>query len=105
MSQLRSPFSAGFTASAADDLAVTLKALAEPTRLKSLALLHALGPQAPVDIEQELGTVAQPTLAHHLRILETAGLIASRKAGVYVIKALVPGRMAAIAHLLDPGAA
>jgi ArsR family transcriptional regulator len=100
---LCSPFSAGFTTSAADDLAATIKVLAVPNRLKILALLHANGPLAVHQITDRLGTVAQPTVSHHVGILTAAGLIVKQRTGVEVTCALAGGRMAAIAHLLDPG--
>jgi protein-tyrosine-phosphatase len=48
-------------------------ALAEPVRLRIVDLL-TVGDAAPVELQQELG-VSSSLLAHHLRILETAGFI------------------------------
>lgn len=102
MSQLRSPFSAGFTTSAADDLAATLQVLASPHRLKILAMLNANGPMTSLEIERGLGTLGQPTVAHHLRILIDAGLVDSRRDKPFITRVLVPGRMRSLAWLLLP---
>lgn len=102
MTTLRSPFSAGFTASAAEDLAATLQVLASPHRLKILAMLNASGPMTGIEIELCLGGLKQPTLSHHLRVLDRAGFITSATRGVYITRTLVPGRMRAVSLLLDP---
>lgn len=104
MIPLRSPFSAGFGDSAALDLACALKVLAEPNRLKILALLRSSGPMTGVEIEQYLTHLAQPTISHHLRVLDEAGLISTHreKSGV-AVRRLVPDRMRVLATLLNPG--
>lgn len=104
MTALRTPFSPGFTSEAAVDLADTLMVLAEPTRLRILALLHASGPMTGVEIVACF-RLKQPTISHHLRLLAEAGLITSRKEGVFTVRSLRAGRMSALAHLLDPGGA
>jgi len=100
---LRSPFAAGFGPGAAVDLADTLKALAEPSRLRILAILRAEGPLTGVEIETRLGTLKQPSIAHHLRILGEAGLVTATKHGAYVVRELATDRLLTVAALLTPG--
>lgn len=102
MTTLRSPFSRGFTPSAAEDLAFTLKVLADPTRLKILAMLHANDPMSVTELTAKL-PLSQPTVSHHLRILDEAGLVIARRDHQFVLRRVSKGRMRAIAHLLDPG--
>lgn len=52
-----------------------LKALADPTRLRMLSILCEHGSIVTVsDLEESIGTLSQPTLSHHLRILTDAGI-------------------------------
>lgn len=64
-------------------LAASLKALADPTRLRMLDLL-AEQPEAlcVCDVTSQFD-LHQPTISHHLRILREAGLIRGEKRGVW----------------------
>jgi ArsR family transcriptional regulator len=69
---------------------VTLyQALADPTRLRILALLAERGPAAPggevcvCHIHGSLG-LTQPTASRHLAYLRRAGLVSARRAGVWM---------------------
>lgn len=94
-------------APAAEDLARSLKALADPTRLRLLSIIAAHeGAEACVcDLTGPVG-LSQPTVSHHLRILADAGLVTRDKRGVWAYYALVPGAVAQVTgHLaahLDP---
>ncbi len=59
-----------------------LQALAQETRLEALRLLVQAGPQglAAGQIGQRLG-VAAPTLSFHLKAMQQAGLVTSRRDG------------------------
>lgn len=105
MTALRSPFSAGFTDRAADDLAATLKALAAPNRLKILALLHAHGELTAGQIEERLGNISQPTVAHHLGALQRAGLITGTREDQWIWRRLNPDAFTQLALLLNPDGA
>jgi len=59
------------------------KALADPTRLRLLSLLSEHGGKICVSELVECFTLAQPTLSHHLRILQSAGLIDNHKYGLH----------------------
>ncbi|WP_026927934.1 ArsR family transcriptional regulator [Granulicoccus phenolivorans] len=52
-------------------------ALADPVRLRIVDLL-TLGDAAPVELQRALG-ISSSLLAHHLRLLETAGLVARHR--------------------------
>lgn len=62
-------------------LAGALKALTDPNRLFIFHLLRQAGrPMTGVEV-LDAGTVAQPTVAHHLRTLHVAGLVDRRREG------------------------
>ena len=64
--------------------AYLLKALADPYRLQIIDLLHChRGMMNVLGIVETLGSIAQPTVSHHLRILRDAGIIDYRKEGLY----------------------
>jgi ArsR family transcriptional regulator, arsenate/arsenite/antimonite-responsive transcriptional repressor len=63
-----------------------LKALGDPHRQNILRLL-ARQEMGACEIIQAIG-LAQPTIAHHLRILKQAGLISSQKEGKFVFYTL-----------------
>ena len=75
----------------ADDLARRLKAVADPTRLRMISMLANLpGLEACVcDIPEALG-VSQPTVSHHFKVLNEAGLVDRRKDGTWVHYRLRP---------------
>jgi ArsR family transcriptional regulator, arsenate/arsenite/antimonite-responsive transcriptional repressor len=92
-----------------DDLAATLKVLADPTRLAILDFLRA-----PVesccsrddgvcacDLETFLG-VSQPTVSHHMKQLVDAGLVTAEKRGRWVYYALDPAAFQAVMRGLEP---
>ena len=61
-------------------LADLFAAVADPTRLRILALLRDRGETPVEDLVAEVG-LSQPAVSHHLRTLRTAGLVESRKDG------------------------
>ena len=64
-------------------LAVQLKALADPTRLRILDLLaEQQEPVCVCDITDQFDQ-HQPTISHHLRLLRQAGLVDCEKRGVW----------------------
>ncbi|BDZ51454.1 putative transcriptional regulator, ArsR family protein [Frondihabitans sucicola] len=82
----------------AEALAKTLKALADPARLRLISMVAAHdGHEACVcDLIEPLG-LSQPTVSHHLKILVDAGLLSRDKRGVWAYYALVPGALDAVA--------
>jgi ArsR family transcriptional regulator, arsenate/arsenite/antimonite-responsive transcriptional repressor len=101
------------TAEQAADLARTLKALADPTRLRlvSMVAAHDGGEACVCDLTEPLG-LTQPTVSHHLKILVDAGIFSRDKRGVWAYYALRPAALQALADILgadrrprDPSAA
>jgi len=82
-------------------LAQTVKALADPTRLRLVSLVAAHGGEACVcDLTAPVG-LSQPTVSHHLKVLVDAGLMTRDKRGVWAYYALVPGALDALARVLS----
>lgn len=94
---------AGPTMSAQDAEAAarTLKALADPTRLRLLSILaaHEGGEACVCDLTEPVG-LSQPTVSHHLKVLTEAGFVTRDKRGVWAYYTLVPGAVRALStHL------
>lgn len=87
---------------AASSVATTLKALAEPLRLRMLSAI-ATDPrgEACVCDLAELTDVSQPTVSHHLKVMKDAGLLASERRGTWVWYRVVASRKNAVTALLD----
>ena len=92
----------GLDATTAERLADTLKALAEPTRLRLVSLIAAHpGAEACVcDLTAPVG-LSQPTVSHHLKILTEAGLLDRTQRGKWAYYRLVPGALAALTDALS----
>lgn len=89
------------SAEEAADLSRTLKAIADPARLRLLSLVaaHDGGEACVCDLTEPLG-LSQPTVSHHLKVLVDAGLLCRDKRGVWAYHALVPGALDALAGVL-----
>jgi ArsR family transcriptional regulator len=85
----------------AESLAKSLKALADPARLRLVSLVAASeGDEACVcDLTDMLG-LSQPTVSHHLKVLTDAGFLTRSKRGTWAYYALVPGALDAVAGLI-----
>lgn len=59
-----------------------MKALSDPNRVKIVKMLQARE-MCVCEIRAALG-LAQPTISKHLKVLEDAGLVTSRKEGLWV---------------------
>ncbi|MGI8868962.1 MAG: ArsR/SmtB family transcription factor [Mycobacteriales bacterium] len=92
-------------AAAAERLAVVLKALAEPTRLRLVSLIAAHeGAEACVcDLTAPVG-LSQPTVSHHLKVLIDTGLLEREQRGKWAYYRLVPGALDALAGMLSRAA-
>jgi ArsR family transcriptional regulator len=88
----------------AEALARSLKALADPTRLRLLSLVaaHDGGEACVCDLTDPVG-LTQPTVSHHLKVLVDAGLLTRDKRGVWAYYALVPGAFDTLARALTTG--
>jgi len=92
------------SAAAAVDLARTLKAIADPARLRLLSMVaaHDGGEACVCDLTEPLG-LSQPTVSHHLKILVDAGLLTREKRGVWAYFTIVPGALDSLAAVLTSG--
>jgi ArsR family transcriptional regulator, arsenate/arsenite/antimonite-responsive transcriptional repressor len=90
------------TADQAADLARTLKALADPTRLRlvSIVAAHQGGEACVCELTEPLG-LTQPTISHHLKVLVDAGIFTRDKRGVWAYYALRPATLQALADILS----
>lgn len=89
------------TAEQAEDLARSLKAIADPARLRLISVIAASeGQEACVCDLTELLDVGQPTVSHHLKVLMDAGYLTRAKRGTWAYYALVPGSLDSVARLL-----
>lgn len=86
---------------AAEALARTLRAVADPTRLQLLSIIAgAPEEEATVgDLAESLG-FSQPTVTHHLKILVDDGVLIRERRGKHIWHSLAPDRRAAIIDLL-----
>ena len=85
---------------ASDPLTAVFSALADPTRRTILAKL-AQG-EATVSELSEPFHLAQPTISKHLRVLEAAGLIETRRDAQSRPRRLVPGSLKRADTWLQP---
>lgn len=85
----------------AEKLARTLKALADPARLRlvSLVAAHVDAEACVCDLTEPLG-LGQPTVSHHLKVLVDAGILTRQKRGTWAYYRLVPGALDSLASLL-----
>lgn len=68
------------------ELAGHLKVLADTSRLQLLSFVyaHPLGLNVS-DLTEKLGTIAQPTVTHHMQVLQSAGFVHREKVGRNVV--------------------
>jgi ArsR family transcriptional regulator, arsenate/arsenite/antimonite-responsive transcriptional repressor len=90
------------SAADAGQLAVVLKALADPTRLRLLSLIqaHADGEACVCELSEPI-ELTQPTVSHHLKVLYDAGLVTRERRGTWVYYRAAPERLATLAHLIN----
>ncbi|WP_347756578.1 metalloregulator ArsR/SmtB family transcription factor [Agrococcus sp. ProA11] len=87
---------------AATTIAVTLKSLADPLRLRMLSAIASdpRGESCVCDLA-ELANVSQPTVSHHLKVLKDAGVLVSERRGTWVWYSIDAGARPAITALLE----
>lgn len=64
-----------------------LKALADPSRRKVMALLRKAGELSAGDLAQQFD-MTKPTMSHHFAVLKDAGLVKSRREGQQIFYSL-----------------
>lgn len=83
-------------------LAASLKALADPARLRILSIVAASeGHETCVCNFTEPLDLSQPTVSHHLKVLVDAGFLEREKRGTWAYYRIVPGSLEGIAGLLS----
>ncbi|SMH51026.1 transcriptional regulator, ArsR family [Rathayibacter oskolensis] len=89
------------SAESAHALARSLKAVADPARLRlvSIVAASASGEVCVCDFTEPVG-LSQPTVSHHLKVLVDAGILQREKRGPWAYFSLVPGALGALAGLL-----
>lgn len=85
----------------AESLARSLKALADPARLRLLSMVaaHENAEACVCDLTEPL-ELSQPTVSHHLKVLTDAGYLTRAKRGTWAYYRLVPGSLDSVAGLL-----
>ncbi|EGD53328.1 regulatory protein ArsR [Gordonia neofelifaecis NRRL B-59395] len=83
------------------ELALRLKALADPVRVRLMALLMGAdgGEMAASDLARAVG-VSGGTASHHLGQLRAAGLVASDRRGVSILYRALPENLEALRGVL-----
>jgi ArsR family transcriptional regulator len=100
MTDLVSPFLyADVNAGEIRRVADALKVLADPTRLRILALLYRHGPLLVAELMPDLG-LTQATVSHHIKTLTDAGLV--REEPVSGAREIVIDAVSGLARLVDP---
>lgn len=91
------------SADEAVQLAATLKAVADPARLRILSLIQAQpeGEACVCHLTEPLG-LGQPTVSHHLKKLEDAGFLTHDRRGKWVYYRAVPEALALVQDMFAP---
>ena len=87
----------------ATSLASSLKAIADPARLRILSMIaaHADREACVCDLTEPLG-LSQPTVSHHLRVLVEAGFLEREKRGTWAYFRIVDGALESLTAMLTP---
>lgn len=85
------------------EVALRLKALADPVRVKIMSRLFsaAEGEIISGDLAEVLG-LSESTVSHHMSQLRKAGLVESDRRGMNVFHRPVPDALTALCTVLDP---
>ncbi|MFK4759905.1 metalloregulator ArsR/SmtB family transcription factor [Microbacterium sp. ZW T5_45] len=85
----------------AEQLAVRLKALADPARLRLLSIVASSEDQEACvcDLIDPVG-LSQPTVSHHLKVLTTAGFLTRSQRGTWAYYRLVPEALESVSEVL-----
>ena len=94
------------TEAQAEQVAPLLRALADPVRLRLMSLIasHAGGEACVCDLTDAF-QLSQPTISHHLKVLNDNGLLSRDKRGVWVYYRARPDALAGLAALIGTPAA
>ena len=86
----------------AEKLAVLLKAVADPVRLRMVSLIASseAGEACVCDLNEAFD-LTQATISHHLKVLHSAGILDREKRGVWVYYAVRPAALSAVANVFN----
>ena len=89
-------------AEGAEKLARSLKALADPARLRLLSIVaaHDDSEACVCDLTEPLG-LSQPTVSHHLKVLVDAGYLDREKRGTWAYYSLAPNALESVSGLIS----
>lgn len=90
------------TEAEAEDIAVILKALADPVRLRLMNLIARGGEACACDLPAALDR-SQPTVSHHLKVLVEAGLLEREKRGKWAWFSIRTERLQALGDVFQIG--
>lgn len=82
-------------------LAVLLRVISEPNRLRILCILQTDEEHCVCELSEHMKDVSQSLLSHHLADLRDAGLVTSTKRGLRVYYTLTPLGIATTATVLS----
>jgi DNA-binding transcriptional ArsR family regulator len=97
------PLAAGaMSADTALEVALRLKALADPVRVQLMSLvLGADEGRCTCDLAPAVG-VSEPTVSHHLKVLREAGLVEGTRLGTNVYYRANRDALGALCRVIDP---
>ena len=87
----------------AAELAVLLKAVADPVRLRLLSMIGSPRGRRGVRVRSDPtpSKLTAPTISHHLKVLRTAGLIDGERRGTWVYYRIIPEVVARLGELFS----
>jgi ArsR family transcriptional regulator len=83
------------------EVALRLKALADPTRVRLMSMLMAADEVCTCDLATDVG-LTDATVSHHLGQLRKAGLVEGTRRGMNVFYRARPDALGALCRVLDP---
>ena len=89
------------SAEAAAELAIRLRALADPARVRLMSLIasHEGAEACVCDVSVGL-ELSQPTISHHLKVLRNAGLLTAERRGSWVYYRVVSDALQQLSQVL-----
>jgi ArsR family transcriptional regulator len=85
----------------ADHIAVLAKALGHPVRVQIIDILSRYGGEICVCEIEQLFSLTQPTISHHLKVLRQAGIVAVEQRGLWAFYYLKADGLGALIALLE----
>jgi len=86
---------------AADRVAAAFKVLSDPARLRLLTMIASADEACVCNLTDAVG-LSQPTVSHHLKVLNDAGFVTREKRGTWAYYRLVPEALSILRSALTP---